>query len=265
MYRGAPRPGATCRPLARRERSRIAWNFAERGIPGGCVGIVDGCLVVLANKPRRKDGADFHSYKQRYGFNVMGVCDDQKRIRAVQYGFVGSAHDNRVFKFSPFYNRPADFFSPTQYLLADSAYTPTTFCVPLFKREAGAVNLGRGEVKHNFIFSSLHIIVRAEFGSLQKLFNDECASTRVLIEHTFGMLKNRWSCLRGLRISIEDKDDEGCATCWIRACVVLHNLLIETADVFLDDNRDYPAGDAAEPDLARAEQDPLTHPTRLVL
>ena len=104
---------------------------------------------------------------------------------------------------------------------------------------------------------------RAEFGLLQKLFNDECASTRVLIEHTFGMLKNRWSCLRGLRISIEDKDDEGRATCWIRACVVLHNLLIETADVFLDDNRDYPAGDAAKPDLARAEQDPLTHPTPL--
>ena len=33
------------------ERREIAADFEERGVPGGCVGIVDGCLIVLAGKP----------------------------------------------------------------------------------------------------------------------------------------------------------------------------------------------------------------------
>ncbi len=128
------------------ERREIAADFEERGVPGGCVGIVDGCLIVLAGKPRRNDGADFFSYKGQYGFSIMGVCDNQKRLRAVQYGFVGSAHDNRVFKFTTLYEHPQEYFSHHQYLLADSAYTPQHFCVPLFKRKNGEWELGPGEV-----------------------------------------------------------------------------------------------------------------------
>ncbi len=51
-------PQVVCWP-DEQERLEIAVDFETRGVPGGCVGIVDGCLIVLANKPRRKDGADF--------------------------------------------------------------------------------------------------------------------------------------------------------------------------------------------------------------
>lgn len=77
----------------------------------------------------------------------------------------------------------------------------------------------------------------------QAKFNKKCSSARVKIEHAYRILKNRWQSLRSLRVKIRNVRDEGVATCWIRACVVLHNLLIDTGDWYnqLD-------GDADEPD-----------------
>lgn len=78
------------------------------------------------------------------------------------------------------------------------------------------------------------------------------------------MLKGRWSCLRGLRIGVEDMDDEGRVTCWIRACVVLHNLLIDTAELYMD-NED-PEDDDYDPEpepFDATKDDPLKHPARL--
>ena len=46
-----------------RQRKAISRGFEEIGVPGGCVGIADGFLVVLYAKPHREDEADFYSYK----------------------------------------------------------------------------------------------------------------------------------------------------------------------------------------------------------
>ena len=73
----------------------------------------------------------------------------------------------------------------------------------------------------------------------------------MLIEHTFGIPKARWSCPLGLRIGIGDKEDEGRPSWWVRACAVLDNLLIEIADMLFNQQVTYPTGDEAEQDLAR--------------
>ena len=97
----------------------------------------------------------------------------------------------------------------------------------------------------------------------QKRFNESCASVRVIIEHTFGLLKGRWSSLRGLRGSVATAFDEHRATCWIRACVVLHNLLLSTAEEY-EDNGEDDDGLEALPDGHQPEDaEPILHPTRL--
>jgi len=47
----------------------------EFGIPP-CIGIIDGFHVNLATAPARDDAGAFHSRKERYGYNVLGVVDD---------------------------------------------------------------------------------------------------------------------------------------------------------------------------------------------
>lgn len=52
----------------------------------------------------------------------------------------------------------------------------------------------------------------------QSRFNAALSKCRVRIEMTFGVIKSRFNCLRGLRVSPE----RACET--ITACVVLHNI-----------------------------------------
>jgi hypothetical protein len=145
--------GITKWPNAIEHRSIVA-AFEDMGVPGGCMGVIDGFGVVLHEKPARIDGSDFFSYKGRYCFNTLGVCDHEKRIRYLQCGFTGGAHDNQVFQASGLYTNREHHFSHHQYLLADMAYTPDAICVPLWKRQAGLANLGQGEVRLNEIHTS---------------------------------------------------------------------------------------------------------------
>ena len=77
------------------EREEIARAFdREHDVRDGCVGIIDGFHVVLAHRPRRPDGADWFNRKERYSFNVLGICDQARRIRHLTVGHVGRTGDN---------------------------------------------------------------------------------------------------------------------------------------------------------------------------
>ena len=83
----------------------------------------------------------------------------------------------------------------------------------------------------------------------QSRFNAALGKCRVSIEMTFGVIKCRFHCLRGLRVRPE------CACRIITACVVLHNIvmirkeqtphvpLVAAADV-IDPVTNYPTGAA---------------------
>lgn len=64
----------------------------------------------------------------------------------------------------------------------------------------------------------------------RKSFNRYFSSYRVRIEHTFGLLKNKFASLKEIRIRIKDKESHRAVCTWIRACCLLHNILLPFID-----------------------------------
>ncbi|GAO49083.1 hypothetical protein G7K_3242-t1 [Saitoella complicata NRRL Y-17804] len=106
-------------------------------------------------------------------------------------------HDSTAYKDLPLHLNPDAYFSPTQYLLADSAYCNTMSVVTPFKQDQGYTTQKSG-------------------------FNREVSHTRVTVEHTIGVLQTR--LLQGLPMT----DSEGCDAHlfrWIASCIVLAIIL----------------------------------------
>ena len=62
-------------------------------------------------------------------------------------------------------------------------------------------------------------------------FNLVVAHLRVVNEHCIGILKSRFSSLKGLRTQIRSTNEDTAAISdWMTACIVLHNLLCELND-----------------------------------
>ncbi len=110
-------------------------------------------------------------------------CDDMRRIRYLNVGWPGSVHDQRIFLNSKLTINAPNMYSPQEYLLGDSAFTPTSFLVPAYKKYGGKVQLTAG----------------------QKFFNDLVSSARCQVEHTIGIWKGRFPFLRELRLRIRGK------------------------------------------------------------
>jgi len=184
---------------------RISIKRHIREISGfpSCLGFIDGTLIPLESKPMI-DGEDYYSRKGKYGISTLIVCDDAKRIRYIYAGWPGCAHDMRVYENSALGIRPHQFFSRYEYLLADSGYSPNATIIPAFKR-----------------------LPSQPLTREQTIFNYRLSNIRVRVEHCIGILKARFQSLRGLRILIRSKNDVVRCVRWIRACAVLHNMLLE--------------------------------------
>lgn len=73
---------------------------------------------------------------------------------------------------------------------------------------------------------------------------------RVVIEHVNGILKSRFSCLRGIRTQIRKPKDLKIILDMIAAIFTLHNILIECNDVWaLDDQLE----DLFEDEISQAD------------
>ena len=200
-----------------KERSEIAQRFETQFNWRNCVGIMDGTLFPLAFRPRTEDAPDYSGRKHAYSLSALIVCDDRRRIRYINAGWPGTAHDNRIFKNSRIYQEATTFFCAWEYLLGDSAFENTWFCVSSFKKPRG------GTLPRE-----------------QELFNDALKSPRVLSEHCIGILKGRFPFLRSIRNLItEDKEDLKRILKYVSAAAILHNLLIEYDDEVPDDWIDF--------------------------
>jgi hypothetical protein len=109
------------------------------------------------------------------------------------------------------HTHPAEFFDAGEVLLADSGLTCSNHIIPMFKRRAGQEVLE----------------------PRRKWYNRLAATPRVAVEHSFGILKGRWQCLRNARLRVKTEDDEAVAHGMIQAACVLHNLLITTWTMFV--------------------------------
>jgi hypothetical protein len=97
------------------------------------------------------------------------------------------------------------FFSPKEYLLGDSAFTPGEHMIPAFKHPP-----------------------KANMPAEESSFNTLLAKPRVKSEHCIGLLKGKFPWLKNIRITIHAKKDLKQINKFIKAANILHNLLIET-------------------------------------
>ena len=103
--------------------------------------------------------------------------------------------------------RPSDFFSPGEYIVADTAYEPSNEVIPAFKSSPGMGLLQTPD---------------------KQMFNLCLASPRVTAEHTMGLWKGRCSWLRKIRMIItNEKESLEHILKYIDATIVLHNMLID--------------------------------------
>ena len=172
----------------------------------GCVGIIDGIHVVLYRRPDRPHGTDFFNRKGSYSFNIFGISDHQRAylispstMSAVQV----TTRSGRILSTACTLNNRSRLVStcsptslsrlPIMSFLCSSDYLVITNCTVLRR---------------------LSIVVWRQVGWK--------------FEHTYGMLKCRFSSFQGLRVTVNTPDDEGKVGGWIRVCAVLNNLLLNT-------------------------------------
>ncbi|KAL6557491.1 hypothetical protein OROMI_017841 [Orobanche minor] len=173
------------------------------GFPG-CVGFVDGTTIPLSEKPSL-DGEGYWGRKHRYSINMQVVCDVDRRIIGFSCGWPGSMHDAGVWRKSAQVKNPNQFFSKGEYIIGDSAYGVSKYLIPAFKSHATDIQVN-------------------------KEFNYVLVKARVRNEHTIGILKGRWSCLREHRQQIKSSSDIEAIIQVSTACVILHNMLANLGD-----------------------------------
>jgi DDE superfamily endonuclease len=188
------------------ERIAISSRFdRNHGLKGSV-----GAHIILSQRPHI-DGEVFWTRKHCYSINVQIVCDGERMIRGYVIGWPGSVTDSTVFKNSDIYKFPKNHFSNNklEYLIADAGYASKSFMCTPYRQPAAFV-------PHN------------------KLFNQIFSSGRVVIEHVNGILKARWSSLKGIRNQIIKQDDFVTVNKQIVVCMLLHNFLLICKDVWDD-------------------------------
>lgn len=133
---------------------------------------------------------------------MQTVCDHKRKILDVFIGFPGSVHDSRVFRNSPLKNTLEEKCG-RYFILGDSGYPLQSNLLTPYK--------DRG-----------HLTRR------QQNYNVKLSQNRYVIEHTFGILKQKFRQMYHLKIrSIRF------IAHFIRAACVLHNIALDE-DLFLN-------------------------------
>ncbi|XP_049795217.1 putative nuclease HARBI1 [Schistocerca nitens] len=183
------------------ERGAIEAHFRGNGLPGA-IGAIDGSHIRI-DRPR-KDPQSYMNRKNYFSIQLQVVCDQNRRIRDLFVGYPGSVHDGRVFRTSTLYHtieeKCGDF-----HILGDSAYPCTRNLLTPFRNTG---NMSR----------------------VQCEFNRALSKNRCVVEHCFGLLKQRFRQLYHLKLRSAREMAH-----FIRACCVLHNLAVED-NLELEDN-----------------------------
>lgn len=181
----------------KRQKKRTSEYFEEHHNLKGCIGIVDGTLVNLCEKPQ-VDPETYWSRKQKYSMNVQIICNERREIIYYQSGYPGSCHDSLCFRNCDLSKNPQRYFGNGEYLLADGGYMLNTRTLVPYRNPQEPEKLE---------------------------FNRKISSARIIIEQVMGILKGLWGSLRGLRVKIKGKEDVAKVNRWIMTCLVLHNMV----------------------------------------
>jgi hypothetical protein len=137
------------------------------------------------------------------------TCDHKKRIRYFSSRHAGSAHDAKIWNESHLRAALEDRFSLSepQFLIGDEGFGCSDVLLTVV-REAQLQKITDHAQKEKALS-----------------FNRSLKKTRIIIEHSFGMLKKRFpALLYELRCKLET------ARAVIASAVVMHNLLLKFKD-----------------------------------
>lgn len=186
------------------ERTQIATRIMDHSKFPNCVGLIDGTDIVLEQRPHI-DGELYFNRKKRYAISAQVVVDDKKIFRYLNVGMPGSVHDSRVFHAMSLHTSRERYFKPEEYLLADNGYPCYPHIIVPFKKPAANLRENR---RFNFALSNM----------------------RVRVEHAIGILKSRFMSLRGLRMNLYRRSHIVRAVEWVKACIILHNIVMKQND-----------------------------------
>ena len=115
------------------ERKFPSYVFLKNhDFPNGFA-LMDETLLELAFCPRSDDFSDYHGRKFQYSLTMLVISNDKEEMIYYMSGFPGSAHDNCVWENTQVCKEPEKDFSDTEYILADTSFSPSNHCVPLHK------------------------------------------------------------------------------------------------------------------------------------
>ena len=199
-----------CFPTDHSEQLAVAERFKNKSDVGfdKCVGCVDGMLIWIL-KPSDKEckkakvgSKTFYcARKHKFGLNMQGVCDADKRFTYISLSFPGSVSDFLAFENSSLRRKLGEegYLHNRLCLFGDNAYVNRSYMATPYSQHSG-IDITRDH--YNFFHSQLRI-------------NIECA---------FGILVQRWGILRKPfhhQYSIQK-------ICKIVECLVrIHNFLID--------------------------------------
>ncbi|KAK4513972.1 uncharacterized protein ATC70_005979 [Mucor velutinosus] len=171
-----------------------------------CIGFMDDSLFQIHQTPSWNPEL-FWCRKNKPAVQSMVICDFDTRILFASTGHYGSQNDTGVLSESGLLEQLATFFEGEQYVVADSAYGKTQWCVPIGKNSEHEPLTG-SDIK----------------------FNNLLSRSRVSIENCFGALKGRFESLDELRDQLKEEADIDGYNRWVVTCFILHNFCLKHDD-----------------------------------
>ncbi|MBW0538585.1 hypothetical protein O181_078300 [Austropuccinia psidii MF-1] len=141
--------------------------------------------------------------------SIQLVCNINKQLTALHVGCTGSLHDSNVYQYMKIKQTPQEFYEKDQYILADSAYASSSWVIPAYKGVSA-----QNEDNHSFNYC--------------------IAKSRVRIEHAIGILKGRWFSSREMWNKMSYKHEIEYFASWVISCTILHNMLAQIGDEWLN-------------------------------
>ncbi|CAH0715919.1 unnamed protein product, partial [Brenthis ino] len=156
-------------------RQAISQRFSDKYRIPGVIGCID-CSHFRIHGPPKEEEHQYYCRKHYHSLNVQMVCDDEYRILNVNAKFGGANHDSFIWENSDLnkYMQSLHRNGETVWLLGDSGYPQRPWLMTP--------------------------ILDAAPNTPQANYNQKHMTARVVIENTFGRLKNRWRCLNKDRV-----------------------------------------------------------------
>jgi hypothetical protein len=201
------------RETVRLPRSSAEWDIIMDGFENICgfpnvCGCIDGTLIEIL---RPSDYEGWYCRKMYPAINMQAIVDHKKRIMSYSIR-PGSFNDAMIFKFSIDGSRIKNWIPRQGHLIGDQGYKLSYYLLIPYPEDTR----NPSERKYNYKLSA----------------------TRMTVEQSFGILKNRF---RILKEPLKQRDHSSISQI-VESCIVLHNLLIN----YNDDTLIEDAGDVGD-------------------